>query len=303
MEERLRKLRGGPSSEPLPSDADMLARVQAIRGGVPPRAAPPNGGLPPRAPPPRSWLPPPTSELSASEEADELMRAAEDAVTLAGSRTEPTFNDASLAAMAATRPSNQCGGSQVADDEAPLVAPSKAELSGLAHDAKAIAREAQRELPSKPRWWSRKGGAQADAEHLGDSDLSDEDEAAEAERLLSQLQDEIVLEDGGATKQTTTSQPAVEQTSSSEVSFPSAPTRVVAAPTNPPHVTKVMGKVVAPPPPQEVWCAICNEDAVVYCADCGNDPFCARCWREGHVEEDDMRSHRTVPVAGTRGRR
>ena len=167
LEERLRKLRGGPSSDALPSDAEMLTRVHAIRGGVPPRAAPPSG-----------WLPPMAPKLSASEEADELMRAAGDAVTLAGSRADPAFDDASLAAIAAPRPSNECGGAQRAADEAPLVAPSKAELRGLAHDATAIVREAQLELPSKPRWWSRKGGAQTDEEPFGDLGLSDEDDEA-----------------------------------------------------------------------------------------------------------------------------
>ena len=95
----------------------------------------------------------------------------------------------------------------------------------------------------------------------------------------------------------------MEQASGGEVGFPSAPTHVVAAATNPPRATKVSSSVVSPPPAEEVWCAICNEDAVIYCADCDNEPFCARCWREGHVEEDDLRDHRTVPVAGRRGRR
>ena len=46
---------------------------------------------------------------------------------------------------------------------------------------------------------------------------------------------------------------------------------------------------------QDRWCSICQEDAVVWCVDCDHEPYCRRCWREGHVD-DDLRGHRTVPV-------
>ena len=54
---------------------------------------------------------------------------------------------------------------------------------------------------------------------------------------------------------------------------------------------------------ESLWCHICRLDAHVWCADCSNDPFCAKCWRETHTPawtDPALRRHRTVPCTANR---
>ena len=296
LEERLRRLRGkAPSDEPVPSDAEMMARVQAIRGGPPPRAAPSAGYLPPMQP-----------TLSDAEAADELLRAATDSVRLAGGSTAgPRYDDATLSALAA-------GTSRATGKEdAPLVAPSKSELHSLAQDATAAMRTAMREMPPAEAGRSRTAGHATAVALMGmsDSDEDDEDDEAEAERLLEQLQDELVFEakeEPGRQETKPGDAPSPLAVPAATPLFPSAPTHSVAAATpaatqRPTASTHALPKApVTTSEDLEVWCCICTDDAKWYCADCDNDPYCARCWHEGHVEAEDLRDHRRVAVAGRR---
>lgn len=71
-------------------------------------------------------------------------------------------------------------------------------------------------------------------------------------------------------------------------------------------------------PREESWCCICSEDATLRCRECeadnGGDSgegehaepeelFCARCFKEVHREDPDMKAHRSQALsgAGTRG--
>ena len=64
---------------------------------------------------------------------------------------------------------------------------------------------------------------------------------------------------------------------------------------------------VAIPGHDEHRCHVCGTGAHVWCADCSDEPFCARCWREVHVgvagglmAERTLRLHRTVPCTSRR---
>ena len=56
---------------------------------------------------------------------------------------------------------------------------------------------------------------------------------------------------------------------------------------------------------EHAWCRICHNTARVWCADCGDEAYCAKCWREVHVgvagglrADAGLRLHATVPCRG-----
>ena len=148
---------------------------------------------------------------------------------------------------------------------------------------------------------------------FGDDGDEDEDEDAQVDRLLAQALASPPDPDPAPA-------PAPAPALGGGPAFPSVPTQAAAAPKKQtlasrlpaaPRGRPIMG-VSAPPlaaakpsaddEDMERWCCICTEDAVLYCHDCDGDPYCKRCWREGHAEPD-LREHRTVPIAGRGGRR
>ena len=292
----------------MPTDDEMLARVHAIKGTPMPRAAPSGG-----------WLPPPPPKLSDADAAEELLAAATDAISLAGSRGTgggATYNDAALAALAAgARPRRDAVGASSTD--APLVAPSRGELRGLGRDATAVLRDVHHQFPGVgiaklPKDASAPGMLYGDDD---DDDVDDDDEE-EAARLLEQLQDELVFEE----RETASAKPPLPLPAPTTggggaggtALFPSAPTnapsrsRGGAAHAGSTSVTPAgvpaAKTVTEADDEQDRWCSICTEDAVVWCVECDNEPFCTRCWREGHAEEEDLRCHRTVKISGGRRR-
>ena len=61
------------------------------------------------------------------------------------------------------------------------------------------------------------------------------------------------------------------------------------------------GPAPAPPDEMERWCIVCNEDAHVWCVGCDGDPYCNRCWREGHAGPDaSFAGHRKIPISQAR---
>jgi hypothetical protein len=300
---RLQALKGdvpANASEP-PSDTELLARVRRVQGG--PAVAPlppPTAALPPRTSP----APPATAAdarfgalLDAfdahppggTDDADHLLAQAADAIRLGGGASGSGLGERQLRELAA-------GGDAGADD-APLIAPSRAQMRAIATDATGALAEAG--AIGGVRLPGASAGACTDA-GLFDSE-SDEDEAAEAERLLEQLADELALEEAHAPP----AHAAVAATPSTAAPapadlFPSAPSHGVRTPPSTAPLSSTPPKSPAEAE-MERWCLICNEDASCWCVGCDGDPYCTRCWREGHVGPDaSYAAHRTVPISAPR---
>ncbi|XP_012584078.1 PREDICTED: abscission/NoCut checkpoint regulator [Condylura cristata] len=101
--------------------------------------------------------------------------------------------------------------------------------------------------------------------HLPDSDDDDEDKETAIQRVLQQLTEEAALDE--ASGFSIPAEPSVQPQAQSCRAEPEAQ------------------DIVPKPEAKEEelpWCCICNEDAVLRCAGCDGDLYCARCFREGH---------------------
>lgn len=109
--------------------------------------------------------------------------------------------------------------------------------------------------------------------------------SSEAELLLSQINDEVELENKYG------SLPDQDDILSQRVAALSTPT------TNAPQISKPRGSAPKPVDLKDFkdetdgWCCICNEDGAVICQECDGDVYCARCFREGHKGDSEMRRH------------
>nr|XP_006979270.1 abscission/NoCut checkpoint regulator isoform X1 [Peromyscus maniculatus bairdii] len=112
--------------------------------------------------------------------------------------------------------------------------------------------------------------------HLPDSE-EEEDEETAIQRVLKQLTEEAAL----------------DEASGFNIPVEAAPRpRPRAQPSRAETETQSL-----PPGPQAEeeelpWCCICNEDATLRCAGCDGDLYCARCFREGH-DNFDLKEHQT----------
>ena len=378
MRQRLEALRASQQPrEPLPSDAEMMARVQGLRGapGIPARSQPPAGHLPPR-PEPTAALPlhPTDARLhslvsacaghaaSTSGAVDELLSQAADAVRLAGGSGQGGPSAAALASAAA----------EDTAAHSPLAAPSRADLAGISRDATAMLGEGRAALTAMPTadegggasrgtarcgWRGASKGGVAGAANdpfagvpLTDDPCDDDDALDDdAEALLAQVEEELRLADdrgdgagagagmppaglGPAAGRPVPGVPVVAGVpigravgsaavpnatvlvlggggsgggggdgrgggGRDEPAFPSAPQHAVRMPATP-----AAPATPATPASDDVemarWCHICTvNDAACWCADCDNEPYCGRCWRECH-DDADLRRHRKVPMRG-----
>ena len=278
----------------------MMNKVHEIRGVPPPRAAPPGGWLPPKA-------------LSPAEEAEALLQQATDAVRLEGGAGvgDAILDDTTLAALAASRGGGGGGSgsgtrdgiaSMGCDDGAPPAAPSRRELGDISQAARAALREAHREMPKEAvaaLRQARHGGGAMVGEEEEEEEEDVDDEAAEAERLLQQLQEQMALEDEAEPVQASSVRTAAGGGGGAPL-FPSAPTsKVIMAPV-PSARSEAAREASKEEAEMSRWCHICLQDASCWCVDCDNEPYCTRCWREAHLPDEDMRTHKTVPMRGGR---
>ncbi|EGW09307.1 abscission/NoCut checkpoint regulator isoform X1 [Cricetulus griseus] len=109
--------------------------------------------------------------------------------------------------------------------------------------------------------------------HLPDSD--EEDEETAIQRVLQQLTEEAALDEA------------------SGFNIPVEPAPRPRAQSCRAE-TKTQSLLPGPQAAEEElpWCCICNEDAVLRCAGCDGDLYCARCFREGH-DNFDLKEHQT----------
>lgn len=109
---------------------------------------------------------------------------------------------------------------------------------------------------------------------LPDSD-DDEDEETAIQRVLQQLTEEAALDEASGFN--IPAEPALQPPATSCRTEPQA-------------------QALAPRPEAEEeqlpWCCICNEDATLRCAGCDGDLYCVRCFREGH-DAFELKEHQT----------
>ncbi|KND03328.1 hypothetical protein, variant [Spizellomyces punctatus DAOM BR117] len=48
---------------------------------------------------------------------------------------------------------------------------------------------------------------------------------------------------------------------------------------------------------EDMWCCICNDDATVRCKECDDDPYCNRCFKEGHEDDYELKRHVAIKIA------
>lgn len=188
--------------------------------------------------------------------------------------------------------------------------PTKAELRTISDAAASILETAQQHISQTSQIHRASVST-----HPWDS-LTEEDEE-EAALVLQRIKEELVLErtTTGASRAAAGMLPAVQGSNvvpvvvsrevvvaSTEANppsaplFPSAPSHYV-APSH--HVVSAVAPALRQKGGQDEdmsrWCCICNDDAVLWCVDCENEPYCARCFKEGHTDPEE-RGHLTVPI-------
>ncbi|KAM5340694.1 abscission/NoCut checkpoint regulator isoform 1-T1 [Glossophaga mutica] len=110
--------------------------------------------------------------------------------------------------------------------------------------------------------------------HLPDNDDSEDEEKA-IQRVLKQLTEEAALDEASGFN--IPAEPSLQAQAKACRAEPEA-------------------QAAAPTPAAEEeelpWCCICNEDATLRCAGCDGDLYCVRCFREGH-DAFELKEHQT----------
>ena len=331
LQRRLEALR---SEQTFTTDDERLAIARQRGGhGITPLATPTAGWLPPTTSPDSTTMPaqitPEDAKINAmvdafagscgtvdGDAADNLMQQAADLVKLEGMQhgSGLGLDQSTIHALA----------SADAGQETSLAAPGDAEVRGLSAGASCAIKDAKAGLAGQRGSLTDVSGSTAYPSLSGafagsDDDDDDEDDAAEAERMLAEIQDEILLD-----KKLAAAPAAATSLASLASIAPTPPSNQPARPLAKPNSaaaqaplfpkapthTVVQRPAVAPASSQlvpqqadesEKWCSICNDDAILWCVGCDGDPYCRRCWREGHVGADaSFQGHRSIPITQPR---
>uniref|UniRef100_A0A8C4PQZ1 Zinc finger FYVE-type containing 19 n=1 Tax=Equus asinus TaxID=9793 RepID=A0A8C4PQZ1_EQUAS len=265
IEARLAALRDEPQGS-IPSTKEMEARLAALQGRVPPSHTP------------QLAHQPPDTRTQAQQAQDLLTQlAAEVAIDESWERGGP--------AASVQNDLNQGGpGGQSTDSKGQATWSLEEEKSRLLAEAAVELRQEntrQERILALAKRLAVLRGEDPDRVTLQDYRLpdsdDDEDEETAIQRVLQQLTEEAALDEA------------------SGFNIPMEPTPQPRAQS---HRAEPEAQAMAPRPEAEEeelpWCCICNEDATLRCAGCDGDLYCARCFREGH-DAFDLKEHQTSP--------
>ncbi|XP_016075907.1 PREDICTED: abscission/NoCut checkpoint regulator isoform X2 [Miniopterus natalensis] len=268
IEARLAALRGEPQGS-IPSTQEMEARLAALQGRVPPSQTP-------------KLVHQPSDTRTQAQQAQDLLTqlTAEVAIDESWDRGSPA---SLLPAASVQNDLNQGGpGGQSANSKGQAIWSLDGEKSRLLAEAAVELREEntrQERILDLAKRLAVLRGQDPDRVtlqdyHLPDSD-DDEDEETAIQRVLQQLTEEAALDEA------------------SGFNIPAEPTRQPQAKS---CRAEPKAQAMATRPETEVeefpWCCICNEDAALRCDDCDGDLYCVRCFREGH-DAFELKEHRT----------
>ncbi|XP_032044200.1 abscission/NoCut checkpoint regulator isoform X1 [Aythya fuligula] len=294
--ERLQKLREERKPKSIPSQAEIEARLAALkedyRGPVPStqemedRLAVLQGRCPPSQAPKPVHRPPDTRSLT--QQTDDLLTQLAEEVAIdehysPGAQPQAVsgqnLNDLNresedFACRASLDPK------QLEEEKNKLLAEAAAELRDENTRQEKILEVAKRlavlrgQDPEKVTLETYK---------LPDSDEElDEEEAIR--RVLKQLTEEVALDEASGFNippdQTTQPGPSQQNLHKKTKQKSQTPTNTALARTDDSDEDELP------------WCCICNEDATLRCHGCDGDLYCQRCFREGH-DEFDLKDHHT----------
>uniref|UniRef100_A0A8D0NN89 Zinc finger FYVE-type containing 19 n=2 Tax=Sus scrofa TaxID=9823 RepID=A0A8D0NN89_PIG len=263
IEARLAALRDEPQGS-IPATREMEARLAALQDRVPSSQTP-------------QWAHQPPDTRTQAQQAQDLLTqlAAEVAIDEHRERGSPaasTQNDLNQGGPRAQRASSegQATGS-LEEEKSRLLAEAAVELREENTRQERILALAKRlavlrgEDPDKVTLQDY---------HLPDSD-DEEDEETAIQRVLRQLTEEAALDEASGFN--IPAEPNLQPQAQSSRVEPKA-------------------QAMAPRPEAEEeelpWCCICNEDATLRCAGCDGDLYCVRCFREGH-DAFELKEHQT----------
>lgn len=260
IEARLAALRDEPQGS-IPSTQEMEARLAALQGRVPPS----------RNPQPAHQ--PPDTRTQAQQAQDLLTRlTAKMAIDENWKRGDP--------AVCIQNDLNQGGpGDQNANSKGQAWSLEEEKSRLLAEAAVELQKEnmTQEKILALAKRLAVLQGQDPNRVTLQDCHLpdGDDDEETAVQRVLQQLTEEAALDEA------------------SGFNIPVEPTPQPQAQS---CRAEPEAQALAPRPEAEEeelpWCCICNEDATLRCAGCAGDLYCVRCFREGH-DAFELKEHQT----------